>query len=80
MPNLGGHDIPGLIFADDIILTTTTPVGMQRGLDKIVQFSEKWGLKVNQSKTKVMVCKKGAKLGKSEKWNIKGEKLRWLIK
>ena len=28
IPNLGGQDIPGLIFADDIILTTITPVGM----------------------------------------------------
>ena len=70
-----GQDIPGLIFADDVLLVSITSIGMQKGINKIVEFCGRWGLSVNQSKTKVMVCKKGAKLSKDEKWWINGEKV-----
>ena len=76
LPSLEGQDIPGLVFADDILLMSITPRGIQKSLDKIVEYCERWGLTVNQNKTKVMVCKKGTKLGKGEKWWIKGEEIK----
>lgn len=44
-----------ILFADDIVLFTTNPVSLQAQIDKITQFSERWGLKINVSKTKVCI-------------------------
>jgi hypothetical protein len=44
-----------LLFADDIVLFSRTPDGLQYMLDKLYQYSCKWGMKVNINKTKVCV-------------------------
>lgn len=47
-----------ILFADDIVLFTTDPNSLQAQLDKIYDYSLKWGLKVNVNKTKVCVFEK----------------------
>ena len=52
---LTGTWIPLLLYADDIVLISDSPEGMQRHLDALQSFTEDSGLSVNLGKTKVMV-------------------------
>ncbi|WP_139158394.1 reverse transcriptase family protein, partial [Enterobacter cloacae complex sp. GF14B] len=52
---LAGTWIPLLLYADDIVLMSESPEGMQRHLDALHNFAEDSGLSVNLGKTKVMV-------------------------
>ena len=44
-----------ILFADDIVLFTTDPGSLQSQIDSIYQYSERWSLKINISKTKLCV-------------------------
>ena len=51
-----------LMFADDAVLISESAEGLQHALDKIKEFSDKWLLKINTEKTKVMIFNKSGKL------------------
>ena len=57
-----------LLFADDIILLSTTVVGLQRQLNSLYTASQRLELRVNMSKTNVIVFRKGGYLARYEKW------------
>jgi hypothetical protein len=40
-------------------------------MDKVLEYCREWKLKCNLEKTKILVCKKGGKLRKDEKWFVK---------
>ena len=61
-----------LMFADDMIILSTTVEGLQNGLNNLSDYCKKWGLTVNISKTKIMVFRKGGKLSDIEKWFFNG--------
>ena len=52
---LAGTWISLLLYADDIVLISDSPEGMQRHLDALHTFASDSGLSVNLGKTKVMV-------------------------
>ena len=52
---LAGTWIPLLLYADDIVLISKSPEGMQRQLDALHNFTKDSGLSVNLGKTKIMV-------------------------
>jgi exonuclease III len=64
-----------LLFADDIALVSTTPIGLQNQLRNLENASKLFGLTVNLEKTKVMVFRKGGHLSKYEKWFYNGEEI-----
>jgi hypothetical protein len=64
-----------LLFADDLVLLSTTPGGLQAQINSLQQCCNKLKLKVNKDKTKVMVFRKGGFLGKKEKWFYEGREL-----
>ena len=47
-----------LVFADDIALFTTDYQSLQSQLNALYNYSEKWGLKINAKKTKVLIFQK----------------------
>ena len=47
-----------ILFADDFVLFTTSPVSLQAQVNSILCYSEKWGLTINVDKTKVCVFEK----------------------
>ena len=51
-----------LMFADDAVLISESAEGLQHALDKIKEFSNKWLLKINTEKTKIMIFNKSGKL------------------
>ena len=64
-----------LLFADDLVLLSSTPVGLQNQLNCLTQVCASIGLEINKDKTKVMVFRKGGFLGRAEKWYIGGQQL-----
>ena len=56
-----------MLFADDVTLLATTPSGLQNQLNCLQDCCAKLGMEVNESKTKVMVFRKGGHLGINEK-------------
>ena len=50
-----GRRVPLLLYADDLLLLSTSPAGLQRQLNHLEAYSAAWGLTVNAAKTKVVV-------------------------
>ena len=67
-PKIEGTRIHCLLYADDIVLLSCSPVGLQRMLNKLARYCQQWQLEVSLEKTKVVVFKKGRKLNRFEKW------------
>ena len=57
-----------LMFADDMVIFDESVVGLQKSLDKLHNYCKKWGITVNTLKTKVVVFRKGGKIGKDCVW------------
>ena len=53
--NLGGHDLSSLLWADDLVILSSTPEGLQNAINKTHLFYNDLGLEMNTKKTKVMV-------------------------
>ena len=68
MPNT--PDVSILLFADDVVVFSDTAIGLQNQLNLIKESSDKLGLTVNVSKTKVIVFRSGGYLASHEKWHI----------
>ena len=67
-----------LLFADDIVLFSSTVAGLQNLIIELERYCDKYKLNVNSDKTKVIVFKKGGRLAKNEKWLYKGKELECL--
>ena len=57
--SLGSSKISCLCYADDIVILSESADGLQKCLDKLSSYCEKWGLSVNVSKTQVLIFNKG---------------------
>ena len=57
-PKLNDVDISCLIWADDILILSNSPEGLQAKLDNLDMYCRKNKLKVNTEKTKVMTFTK----------------------
>ena len=47
--------IPCLLYADDLVILSTTKIGLQNKLDNLHSYCKTWGLQINQQKTKVVI-------------------------
>lgn len=50
-----------ILFADDQVLFTTSPTSLQSMLNDIEAYCTLWGLKINISKTKVLIFEKSSR-------------------
>ena len=64
-----------LLFADDVALISSTPIGLQNQLNVLKTCCDDMKMRVNIQKTKVMVFRKGGFLGKREEWYFENNKL-----
>ena len=69
------ENINCLLFADDVILVSETPEGLQHALDKLMDYCQQWLLEVNPEKTKVMIFNKSGKKIISNKFYLQGNSL-----
>ena len=63
-----------LMYADDLILLSTTPNGLQSKLDILDKYCNDWCLSVNLSKTKIMILNKAGKKF-SEKFSFQNKSI-----
>ena len=66
-----------ILFADDIVLFTTDPISLQAQIDNVVNYSEKWGLKININKTKICVFEKRKKFNNVE-FHVNHDKIEYM--
>lgn len=71
----GGMELFLLLFADDIVLLSSTPTGLQNQIKNLEKVSKLLGLQVNIEKTKVMVFRKGGPLSNREHWFYDGKQI-----
>ena len=71
-PCLMDEKISCLMYADDLILFSYSPSGLQKLLNRLQIFCNKWQLTVNTTKTKIMVSHRRKV---SHAWCIYGEKI-----
>ena len=64
-----------LLFADDMVLFSSTRQGLQNALNSLQNYCNLWALTVNTEKTKCVAFKKGGRVGKRDKWYFDGELL-----
>jgi len=58
-PTIGKMLIPGLLFADNLALGDFTIKELKKGNGIVVAYCNKWNLKCNSQKSKIMVFQKG---------------------
>jgi len=56
------------LFADDMASVGKTSFEIQNQLDRLLEYCNAWGLKVNTAKTKIMVFRKRGGLLPTERW------------
>ena len=57
-PTVSNQILNSLLFADDIVLIADTESNLEKLLHITYKFAKKWNLKINQSKSKIMVIGK----------------------
>ena len=61
---LGSLDVNSLLWADDLVILSSSEKGLQKSIDKTFTFYENLGLDINTKKTKVMIFNNGGKMFK----------------
>lgn len=61
-----------IMFADDYVLLSETAEGLQNHLNTLQRYCDRWKLKVNVDKTKVMVFRKGGQLRQTDVFTFNG--------
>ena len=57
-----------LLYADDIIIFSESAEGLQAGFDFLHSYCNRWKLKVNVDKTKVLIFRKGGTISRTQKF------------
>ena len=66
--DLDMHTLFVLLYADDLAIVAETRIELQRLLDKLRLYCQKWKMRVNTDKTKIIVFRNGGYLRAYEKW------------
>ena len=73
--SINGKSISCLLYADDIVLMSQSANDLQTILDNLKLFCDKWNLKVNIQKTKVMIFNKLGKVLKGYNFSFEEQPL-----
>ena len=70
--NYDAYELFILLLADDVVLLSETVVGLQIQLNSLQRAATSLQLKVNMSKSDIIVFRKGGYLSAREKWTLNG--------
>ena len=65
MPDIFDDTCDPAMFADDVVLLSTSEKGLQNCLHKLEKYCDNWCLDINVEKTKVLIFNKNGKLYKT---------------
>jgi len=64
--SLGVHTFNHLLYADDLVILSESPTGLQHCLNALDNYCEKWRLNINIKKTKIMILSKTERKAKTD--------------
>ena len=64
-----------LLYADDIVLFGNSAADLQNSLFLLEEYCQKWKLKVNTTKTKVVIFRKGGRLPNGLRFSYDGTEI-----
>ena len=64
-----------LLYADDIVIFAKSAEELQKSLDILEVYCDRWNLTVNENKTKIVIFRKGGRLPANLQFNYKGSKI-----
>lgn len=64
-PELHYSKINHLLYADDLVLLSTSPQELEYNINKVNEFCRDWGLTINVDKSKVMLFSKSGRIPKA---------------
>ena len=70
-----GKKINSLFYADDLVFLSRSKTGLQNCLNALSLYCDKWKLKINPKKTKIMIFQKRPKKSIDIKFNIGSESI-----
>ena len=73
--NVDGMNFSHLLYADDLLLLSTTPSGLQTCLDRIESYFSKWNLEVNLKKSNVVVFNRTGKISHDMTFHLTNQNL-----
>ena len=62
-----------LLYADDMVIFSESAEGLQKGFDVLADYCNRWKVKVNTNKTKVVIFRKGGILPRNLKFTFEGK-------
>ena len=68
--NVAGVNVKILLYADDIVLLADSPSDMQCMIDALYSYCTMWSLKVNLSKSKILIFRKSARSPRNFEWKF----------
>ena len=68
-----------LLYADDIVVFSDSAEGPQNGLNSLFIYCQRWKLKINVMKTKIIVFRKGGILPRNLHFTFNGERLETVV-
>ena len=78
-PILHDSKISHLLYADDLVLLSTSENGLQSNIDRVNTFCKSWGLAINISKSKIMVFSKSGRVSKDKfMYNLGGDEIEYV--
>ena len=69
---LGSVSFSHLLFADDLVLLSTSQVGLQECLNRLSNYCNRWGLNINLKKSNVMIFNKTGRIPKGVRFTCGG--------
>ena len=58
------------MYANDIVLFSNSAGGLQKLLNSLLQFCQRWNLKINIAKTKIIISNKSGKILKGFSFSL----------
>ena len=64
-----------LLYANNIVIFSMSSEGLQKGLDVLCDYCQRWKSTVNTDKTKVMIFRKGGNLPRNLSFSYQGSNI-----
>lgn len=72
---IAGTTVNVLLYADDLVLMSESPEGLQLMINRLATYCKKWGLIINTEKSKIMVFARHTRSSVSNNWFFDGNSL-----
>lgn len=73
--HIADTNIKILLYADDIVILSDNPTGLQDMIDTLQEYCKTWSLKVNLSKSKILIFRNGPRIATDLSWQFENNSI-----